>query len=486
MGHLTTLERLDYQRVPVRLGHSSFVTGRLDPDRIDAAIQTLAGFRKRFDELDVAESRVVATSAVRDSENGAELIDRVLKETGFQIETITGDEEARLVWAAVKVRIPLRGRWMLADLGGGSLEISRVEDERLEWSRTYPIGAVRLLELLGAADDDPAGFEEALRDRMLTLELPVWDGDAPSGLVATGGNIAALARVAGIEPDPKGLSRLPVERLLQVNEQLLHMSRKERMNRFRLKPDRADVIVPAGRVYAWVAGLAGTKEILIPHVGVLDGLLLELASDLATHGFRVSQPEREVFASALALGRRNRFDEAHGRQVAKIAVSLFDQMRPLHALSRLDRRILIGAALLHDIGHSISYEKHHKHSQSLIIENGLPTFTHDEVALVALVARYHRRAEPAEHHDIWSELEIGDRERVVKLASLLRVADVLDREHTQGVKAVKVQLSREVALIEVDAADELGVVRSAFDAKASLFEKTFGRPTRLATEVEAA
>jgi exopolyphosphatase/guanosine-5'-triphosphate,3'-diphosphate pyrophosphatase len=480
LEHTTSLARLDYQRVPVRLGHSSFLTGRLDPERIEAAIQALAAFKARFDELGVSEHRAVATSAVRDSENGSELIDRALKETGFTIETISGDEEARLVWSAVRVRLPLSGRWMLADLGGGSLEISRVEDERLEWSQTYPIGAVRLLEILGAAEADPAGLQESLKERVRALELPVWEGEAPHGLIATGGNVAALARAAGIDTDPSGISRLPVERLRQVNERLSRLSRKERMQQFRLKPDRADVIVPAGAVYAWVAELAGAREILVPHVGVLDGVLLELASDLRVHGFRVSPQEREVYAAGLELGRKNTFDEAHGRHVAKLAVSLFDQLRPLHALGPLDRRILIGGALLHDIGQRVAYRKHHKHSKDLILESGLPTFTRDEVSLVALVARYHRRADPQEHHGIFSDLEVGDRERVVKLAAILRVADVLDREHTQRVRGLRVQLSREVALIEPDTSDELRMVRTAFESKASLFEKTFGRPTRLA------
>jgi len=340
---------------------------------------------------------------------------------------------------------------------------------------------------LGVADADVEnGLGDALKERMRQLEFPVWEGEAPHGLIATGGNIAALAKVAGIEADASGLSRLPVSTLRATNEGLARMSRQDRIQLLRLKPDRADVIVPAGAVYAWVAELASAKEILVPHVGVLDGLLLDLASDLRTHGFRASQQEREVYDAALALGRHNNFDEAHGRQVARLAVSIFDQLRPLHALGRLDRRVLIGAALLHDIGQSISYRRHHKHSLDLILGNGLPTFTKEEMRLVGLVARYHRRAEPADHHDVWSELEIGDRERVVKLAALLRVADVLDREHTQRVRGVRVQLSREEALLEVDATDALSTVKTAFEAKSGLFAKTFGRPTRLSTEVEAA
>src|SRR5262245_30614148 len=176
LEHTSTLERLDYERLPVRLGHSSFQTGRLEPDRIDAAVEALSVFRKRFEEHGVAEVRVVATSAVRDSENGSDLIDRALKETGFHIETISGDEEARLAWSAVRDRLRLKGRWRLADLGGGSLEISRVEDDKLEWSQTYPIGAVRLLELLGAAESDPEnGLADALKERMRQLEFPVWE-----------------------------------------------------------------------------------------------------------------------------------------------------------------------------------------------------------------------------------------------------------------------------------------------------------------------
>jgi exopolyphosphatase / guanosine-5'-triphosphate,3'-diphosphate pyrophosphatase len=281
------------------------------------------------------------------------------------------------------------------------------------------------------------------------------------------------------------VSLLRVDTLRATNEGLARMTRQERIQLLRLKPDRADVIVPAGAVYLWVAELASAKEILVPHVGVLDGILLDLASDLRTHGFRANDLERTVYDAAIHLGRSKSFDEAHGRQVARLGVSIFDQLRPLHALGRLDRRVLIGAALLHDIGQKVSYRGHHKHSQTLILEHGLPTFTNEEMRLVALVARYHRRAEPAEHHALWADLEIGDRERVVKLASILRVADVLDRDHTQRVKGVRVQLSREVALLEIDSSDKLAIVKDAFEAKATLFEKTFGRPTRLTTEEAA-
>ncbi len=265
-------ERLDYLRAPVRLGHSTFLTGRLTDENLDAAVEALVEFRRRMDAYGVTRHRAVATSAVRDAENGGELVDRSRQEAGIEIEVIDGAEEARLVWRAVRHRLDVEGRWVLVDLGGGSLEVSITHDAALERSATYPLGTVRLLERAEGGDSDSVG--EALR--RLDEELALPRSDELEGVLATGGNIETLAELSGAEPDATGAARVGLEALRETMARVEALSYDRRIAELGLRPDRADVIVPAGRIYLRVAELAGAEEVVVPNVGVSEGVLLEL------------------------------------------------------------------------------------------------------------------------------------------------------------------------------------------------------------------
>lgn len=273
-GAAGRLVQLDYVRVPVRLGHNAFLTGRLTADNVEAAVDAMVGFARRMDGLGVERYRAVATSAVRDSVNGGELVERAREEAGIEIDVIDGAEEARLVWVAVRDRIVMEGLWVLMDLGGGSMEVSVVAGDGIRRSDSYPLGTVRLLERLEAAEGATGDAVDAAISE-LEEDLVMPDRAAIRGLLATGGNIETLAELAGARPDEMGVSRLSLDALTQIMQRLEALSVEERIERLELRPDRADVIVPAGRVYRRVAELAGVGEVVVPGVSVSDGILRE-------------------------------------------------------------------------------------------------------------------------------------------------------------------------------------------------------------------
>jgi len=474
---------LEYQRVPVRLGRSTFLTGSLAEETMAAAVQAMATFRRSIDTHGVPTYRAVATSAVRESRNGGELVERIRSESGIRLDTITGSEEARLVWVAARSRVDLgAGRWMLADLGGGSLELSVASDEGLHWIESHQMGTVRLLEDLGGADMPPAEFREMVSEYAGTLRIPGDVLDPPlDGLMATGGNIETLAELAACGVDASGVSVLEVDTLHAWIDRLASMTARQRMEELGLREDRADVILPAALLYERVAALAGQDRIVVPHMGVKEGILMDLVEDLVGPSVHASRLETEAFRGAVALGRRFHFDEAHGRHVARLALSLFDQLQELHGLDDAERRILLGAAVLHDVGLFISYRKHHKHSLYLIDNSELPTYSRDEISLVALVARYHRRAEPKKKHYIYQDLSDSARRRVRRLAALLRVADALDREHLQRVTEVRAREMDGEILLEVEGRGELLLERWALRKKSRMFARVFGTPVRMTT-----
>lgn len=470
-------EILDYQRVPVRLGHQIFLTGRLTESAMLAAEDAFVSFREKMNGLNLDTFRAVATSAVRESKNGFEFVGRILEKSNIHLEMISGSEEARLVHLAVASRIRMAGgKWILTDLGGGSVEVSLVDDMGMLWSESHTMGSVRLLEQLSEAQPEPGGFRALLRDYISTLRIPApaqyW---SPSGFVATGGNIDALAKLANAPRDENGVAILPVEDLAASIDLLSRLSFQERIEQLNLKEDRADVILPAAMVYHHLARMAGVDSILAPDVGVKEGLILDLADELISHTTHEVRQEEQLTKAAMSLGRRFMFDEAHGLQVARLALSLFDQLRGLHGLEDDDRKLLLAAAILHDIGSFISRKKHHKHSLYIIKRSELPGLSPAEMLMVGNISRYHRRNIPRSNHVDFMRLSDSQRDRTTRLAALLRVADALDRAHLQNVESVEAELGSDEVTLKLESDEDCLLERWALAQKKTLFEKVFRR-----------
>jgi exopolyphosphatase/guanosine-5'-triphosphate,3'-diphosphate pyrophosphatase len=472
----TEFETLAYERVPVRLGHQVFLTGKLAPHAMDGAVEAFASFGRQMNDLDLDAFRAVATSATREAKNGMDLVNRLREETGIDLEMISGSEEARLVHLAVGSRLDLTGgQWILTDLGGGSVEVSLVDDMGMLWSESHTMGSVRILEELSETEPE-GGFETLLSDYVSTLRIPApaqyW---APAGFVATGGNIDALATLAGADKDDRGMAKLPASDLRSAIDLLSRLSYHERITQLGLREDRADVILPAAMVYHHLAQLAGADEILVPGVGVKEGILLDLVDDLISHTSHEVRREEHLTKAAISFGRRFMFDEAHGLHVAKLALSLFDQTKNLHDLGSEDRRWLLAASILHEIGAFVGFKRHHKHTLYLITHSELPGLSPSEMLIVANIARYHRKNIPRKHHPDFIRLSEREQERVTALASILRVANALDRAHLQKIKSIEVKVGQRKIELHLDGEADLLLERWAVSRRTALFAKTFKR-----------
>lgn len=483
-------------RRPVRLGHRVFLTGRLDPEQVDACVEALKAFKKELDSRELAAVRAVVTASARDAVNSSELIERAENEAGIRLEAISGTEEARLVKLAVDSRMTLGGyRCLLVDLGGGSLELSEVNHDEVRYSTSLEIGTVRLLESFLQPDSPVSERQEKLLrsyvERMIAPTEDKFRRRRYDIVAGTGGNFDAIARLC---PGPEGehpTIDVPAARALLPR--MKKLTPIERQAAYGLRADRADVIVPALYVILRVADLARTEQIVCPGVGLKEGMAVELVDK----HFRVwdySVDESAMARSAVHLGRRYHFDEPHATQVDRLACVLFDRLAPLHQLGPGDRQLLRIAALLHDVGDFISSAAHHKHTQYIIENTDLMGLSEEQRVVVACVARYHRRAMPSNKHTSFKKLGASDKKRVRKLASILRVADALDRGHRSKVRTIDVQLDG----LDHDEAQVVITPRGAGDLalevwtarrKAELFEKTYavelqfelpagGRPAR--------
>lgn len=462
------------------MGHSVFQTGRLDPVIIDRCVETMRRFAETMEEARVDDYHAVVTASARSAKNGDVLIQRVLEETGIQIDSINGDEEARLVSLAVRNEMEV-GRSLLMDLGGGSLELADLR-EGDGFIVSLEIGTVRLLEAFLEPGAPVSSRQNHLLREYLDRHLAPHRRDLRErkfdDLVGTGGNLVAVANLAGVKNAP--VPTINVEKARALRDELASIPSTERIERYGLKADRADVIVPALYVIIAMADIANLESIACPGVGLKEGIVRELV-DKHYRVWDYARERDQLFAAGLQLGRRYHFDERHATLVSAFACDLFDGTMSVHGLGQEERGILRLAALLHDIGDFVHPSSHHKHTQYIIENSDFTGLPPEHRKIVALVARYHRRAAPALRHTSYASLDSSDRDRVKALASILRVADALDRGHRGKVESIEVTTKKDALQLTLVSKEDLSLETWTLERKAELFRDVFGMEVQTKT-----
>ncbi len=444
---------VDEMKAAPRLGAGIHETGRLSPHSMSAALAALNRMSALGKQLGAKRRRVVATSAVREASNGAEWLGLVQKETGMRVSVLNGIDEARLSFLSALAHFDLAaGRAVVVDIGGGSLELALSADGLVERLISLPFGAIRLTEKYFSKGITPRAMEKLRRSvrKRLKAEIPgkEWTG---AQLIGSGGTFTnlggmVLARHGVQTARTVHGTRVARVELEHIVDNLSALSPAERLAVPGLNAGRADIITAGLAAIAEVVAHFEAKEIVVSGYGIREGILLELARVTP----KPADPGEARERSVRALAQRSHFEEPHARHVQKLALRLFDSIGVRLGCAPEERQLLADAALLHDIGYHINYDKHHKHSYHLITHAELLGMTPIEQVIIANVARYHRGAEPKKSHNNFGPLSASARQRVTRLAALLRVADGFDRGHAGAVDDIRVRwLDRAIRLTAV-------------------------------------
>lgn len=250
-------------RVPLRLGFDVFEKGEISPAKEERMCRLMKAYNHLMKIYDVNGYRACATSAMRDARNGKDIIKKIKKSTGIKIEIIDGKEEAQIIYNNhVECMEDRNGNYMYVDVGGGSTEVNLLINGELKFSKSYNIGTVRILT---------GGVTEAAWELMRDEIAKEAKAYGVVNIIGSGGNINKLYRL--VEKKDKKNKRIPIDSLKEVYNKLEPMSPEERMEAFSLKPDRADVIVPAGRIFLTIADTLGSDFIYVPEIGLSDGII---------------------------------------------------------------------------------------------------------------------------------------------------------------------------------------------------------------------
>lgn len=446
---VTGLEVIDEIKDQPRLATGVARTGALDAEAMDRAFSALQRMKGVAERRGVTRLVAVATSAMRMASNGEAFAERVRRELGIPLEIIDEDREARLSWRSVAHHFPLDdGRTLVADIGGGSLELVAAIDGLVESTASLPFGAVRLTEEYLTGRHETWREVAVLRKHVraaLKKELP-WRDWHQATLIGSGGTFTNLGRMAaarrGHATDPIHGVVVTTGEIEALLEWLSTRSTLERSQVAGLNPQRADIILAGLAVTAELQALLAGRELTVSAFGLREGLLLELvgAEAAATKSSDPLRPLREFVD-------RCRGDRRHVEQVRHLALSLFDLLAPALGCQPAERSLLEAAALLHDVGQLVSYRRHHRHSYQLIMHAERLGLASRDRTLVALISRYHRKSGPKRRHPEFASLDEDEQQVVRRLSGLLRVADGLDRGHTASVERVTATLLEDCCVI---------------------------------------
>ncbi len=481
-GRLNTLERT--QRA-VHMGQDTFVAGRLGGQTMSVAIGILQDYRTILDTYQVAQIRAVATSAVREAANCDAFLDRVYMSTGLDVEVIDPSEESRLTVSAVResldhASILEKPDALIADVGGGSGLLTVLRRGEIAASESYRLGSIRLQEVLSLTDEPPQRAAELIRNEIAGILTGIASSLSLGRIktfLAVGGDARFAARRIGRKTKWRGLLALDLNAFDELVEDIQRLSPPDLARQFDLTFADAETILPALLVYQALVHATSARRIVVSEACMRDGILLDLARGVT--GSEDRHLAESIITSALSLGEKYRVDPAHAGHVADLAVRLFDELRDQHGLKMRHRLLLRVAALLHEVGGFVSSRAHHKHSHYLLANSEIFGLGRDEMAVVALIARYHRRSPPRQSHSEYMAMPRERRVVVSKLAAILRVADALDRGHQQQIREFHVERKPDELTLHCRGVADLTLERRSMPRKADLFEDIFGLRVRL-------
>ncbi|MBK6846813.1 MAG: HD domain-containing protein [Proteobacteria bacterium] len=484
------VKRLESASVPMAVGIDTFSRGGIRAATTEDVVRTLEEFSRILAAygLTPADCRATATTAVRDARNREVFLDRVTSRTGFRVEVIEAIEETRLVHQLVRHLLGAafeRGHVMLLALGAGGTHVIVQQDGRLRLAETLHFGLLRLAQ--GTAGD-PITRRGARRfvDKVVRSIDRLHDLHDVDRLVVVNSELYRVAAALGSpRRTPAGLSmtRAALRRLGQVLEQY---SARELAEESGLDQAAAELARLAFAELEAFCQPTRASHVVLPESSMLDSLLLDarLRSEPQTEG--VADQQQVTEAAAWAVARRYRTDELHAAKVRALALELYDGLQPLLGLGPRSRLLLSVAAILHEVGLFVSTHAHGQHSAYLIANSEIMGLTGEELQRVALVARHHRRADRGIASLELGPLPAGQRVELLKLISVLRLADALDADQQQGVVQLTVQVEGEELRVRAathrDDPEVFADLLRVFRDKGELFQDVFGLTPTL-TEV---
>ncbi len=479
-GYFKDIENL---WVPILIGKDTFSKGIISNQTIREVITVMKNFKEVIDGYKIDLVKAIGTSSIREAANADVLIERILNATGIRIEIIEPIVETRIFYNGVKRLMKDRfgfqfEKVLLFSIGGGATQIVLQNENKVIFSETHNQGTLRILRNFEIPEKFITQTLRPLSYRFTNTLNHFTNIEDITRFVVLNDDVLNLIKQIHEEKEVQGIYRITKKKILSFYNEVKAMTPQDLKKKFGINENVSGTTWVAFLLVGMLYKLTGAKEVLFPDISMSKAMLNQLSFREENLLKMDEETKKDVISAAHHIGRKFKFDETHADYVAKIALSIFDQMRDIYGFDKKERLYLEVAAILHDIGSFVSSSNHHKHSQRLISFCEILGLDNSEIQLIALIARYHRRAIPKPSHTDFTNLSREGRIIVSRLAAILRIADGIDNSHTQVIQDLKINIIEDkceiLVKLPMDKGDYLDILRFSVAQKSDLFENFFG------------
>lgn len=451
-------EVLVQEKEMVKLGVGVFANKMMSERAFHAGIETISRYVQLADEYGVEHIITAATSATREAKNGREFLDRLIQDVGLSPQMISGKEEARLIFLAVRKSIELQQQnAMVFDIGGGSTEVVIGNKEDVIFKSSLKLGVLRLLDRVGDQDSLSKSNQKLLRQHIREVAKKTMEEARIVGfskVIGTSGTIRAMGEAALEMKDVNIINSINAEvvdikDLEKIAEKLLSLPANKRTEVKGINENRVDAIHLGGLLLVELLKMAKVDEITLSDASLRDGLIIDYIERNKLKLGELEEGKNIRERSCMLMAMRYETDVQEKKHVSQLALHLFDQLQEVHQMDEGARELLQNACLIYDVGLFVNFQDYHKHSAYLILNGRLRGFNNEERIMLALLARYHRKARPKKKHVVFKQLEAKERDLVRGLAGILRIAVGLDKTKNQWVESIGCSIDPEIITIRI-------------------------------------
>jgi len=467
------LESLTY---PLSLGRDTFTTGKIGFDKVDKSCDIIRNFMIIIREYGINNIRVVATTAVRESTNMDYFLDQVKIKTGLNISVMDNMEEKLYIYKLMShlIKADYKNSALMVHIGSGNIGLSAFENGLIQFTQNIKLGSLRITELFGDIQEYSNEFyivlEEYLHSFTNSLE-PVMPSNSKHFIVS-GTEVSVASELIGAEK--KGVfSMIPKEKFLEFYHEVKLKTTERASADYHIAIDKAEVLFPAMCIFYNLLRFTQAEKIITSDAMLSDAILYEM---LCPKEFADISKDfnKNTLLSAMALAKKCNVMDSHYKQVQSFSIKIFDKMKKLHGLGPREKLLLQTAAILHDIGEFVNINYHHEHSFEMISGADIVGLNQIETDIVANLALYHSHKAPSSLDRNYTKLDLYNRLLVSKLTAILRLADALDRSHSQKFDKIDVKITDSELLITISSDENIGLEQWAFKEKGAFFEEVFG------------
>ncbi|MGD1900119.1 MAG: HD domain-containing protein [Phormidesmis sp.] len=475
-----------------KLGVGVFATNRLSDRAYKIGLDTIERYVQLADQLGVDEIITAATSATREAQNGEAFLKEVYQRTKIRPRIISGKEEARLIFLAVRNAIALEENEnaLVFDIGGGSTEAVVGNRENILFGTSMKLGVLRLLDMFENKNAIGKEARGVLESHIQFLAQGAIDSAKQAGftrVIGTSGTIRTLGEAAYIEKHSTSLQSVnaevvPKEDLEALTSRLIDLKPEKREKIEGISSKRTDAIHLGSVLLVQLLIMAELTEITLCDASLREGMILDY---IERHSQNIDAFPKHTdlrHRKAAQLAHKYNSDWESNTHIASLAQQLFDQTQEIHQLGHLEKEVLEYAALLHDIGEYLSLKAYHKSSRYILKREDPRGFTDEEMRLIGHVIRYHRKSHPKNKHKKFRKLSKSEQQTVWVLSGLLRIAVGLDRAKDQQIERVSCQLSADKIEIQANGAGELDIGVWAASSERQVLEQALGRDIAVTAE----